>query len=280
MGTSKTIGRGTGIPGPMLSLAKELTAALPKNSRSKNSASSLISKMFNGTLFAEHDSAGKIIKGTEKPLDFTAELGMTILQNIPVLLNMVFVRMFYFIRRLINEIKSKKGNPHYTIDWRGMIPFGNPTIIRMTTVATCTFSAADLSLAVVTSAAQSGGTIPGFIAKLVLNINYQGLYRLGISLVEESIIGIRKGFLEKKRTQEIVKLTNLYESKIYLNEKNLWLEIKDTEESMKHLELIANDATKLLIQYSSNMQDSLDKIEDDLRENDKLKKYISAKMEL
>ena len=279
LGTSKTIGRGTGIPGPMLSLAKELSSVLPKNKNGENSVSSLISKMFNGTLFAEHDETGRIIKGTEKPLDFAAELGMTILQSIPVLLNMVFVRMFYFIRRLINELKNKKKDSGYKIDWRGTIPFGNPTIMRMTTVANCAFSATDLTLAIVTSAAQSGGTLPGFIAKLVLSINYQGLHRLGLSLIGESIVGIKKHSLEKKRSTEIIRAINLYESKIYINENNLWLEIKETEESMKKLELVANDAAYSLIQYLDNMQANLDKIEDDLDENDELKKYISMKLE-
>ncbi len=279
LGTSKTIGRGTGIPGPMLSFAKELSSVLPKNKNGENSVSSLISKMFNGTLFADHDDLGKIIPGTEKPLDFTAELGMTILQSIPVMLNMVFVRMFYFIRRLINEFNSKKDNPNYKINWKATIPFFNPTIRRMTTVANCAFSATDLSLAVITSAAQSGGTIPGFIAKLVLSVNYAGLQRMAISLVEESVAGIKMHSLEKKRIKEIVILTKLYESKIYLNENNLWLEIEETEESIKHLECIANEAATSLIQYFGNIQDNLDKIENDISDNNALKKYLLSKLE-
>lgn len=279
LGTSKTIGRGTGIPGPMLSFAKELSAVLPKSKNNEDSASSLVSKMFNGTLFADHDEFGKIIPGTEKPLDFTAELGMTILHSITVLLNMVFVRMFYFIRRLIGEFNNKKNDPNYRINWKATIPFANPTIRRMTTIANCAFSATDLSFAIITSAAQSGGTIPGFVAKLVLSVNFTGLQRMGISLIGESIAGIKMYSLEKKRSNEIVRLTNLYESKIYLNENNLWLEIKETEESMNHLKSVANETATSLVQYFGNMQNNLDKIEDDIGENAELKKYLLEKLE-
>src|SRR5690606_40702705 len=63
-GSSSTVGKsgGTGIPGPMLALAKELSV-LPifKNINvGENSLSVFLSKLFNGTLLAKHDDNGKI----------------------------------------------------------------------------------------------------------------------------------------------------------------------------------------------------------------------------
>ena len=64
-GTAGTTG-GTGIPGPILSLAKELSV-LPffrDLNVGDNTLSVFLSKLFNGTLLAQHDENGKIIKDT------------------------------------------------------------------------------------------------------------------------------------------------------------------------------------------------------------------------
>ena len=67
-GSSGTVGvsGGTGIPGPILALVKELSA-LPYIKELKvedQSLSVFISKLFNGTLFAKYDENGKIMKET------------------------------------------------------------------------------------------------------------------------------------------------------------------------------------------------------------------------
>ena len=73
-GSSNTasLGGGTGIPGPILSLAKEMSV-LPffKNIKIKDSSLSVfLSKLFNGTLFAKYDENGKIIKDSITKIDF------------------------------------------------------------------------------------------------------------------------------------------------------------------------------------------------------------------
>ena len=117
-GTSINPGKGTGIPGPILASLKELSSLpLVHNLQVKHEykgevkykkISAMLQKVFDGTLFADHDEAGNIIKGTEKPLDFRTELGMTkgfVKSTIPVIANECIVRGFYFIRRLFDEIK-------------------------------------------------------------------------------------------------------------------------------------------------------------------------------
>ena len=76
-GSSSTVGLsgGTGIPGPILSMAKEISV-LPffKNLKKDGiSISVLLSKLFNGTLLAEHDEKGKIIKDSVVKLDLRGD---------------------------------------------------------------------------------------------------------------------------------------------------------------------------------------------------------------
>ena len=71
---------GTGIPGPLLSLAKELSA-LPFFRDMKigdDSLSLFLSRLFNGTLLARRDASGKIIKDTILKFDLRGELGVGI----------------------------------------------------------------------------------------------------------------------------------------------------------------------------------------------------------
>ena len=145
-GSSSTAGitGGTGIPGPILSLAKELSA-LPIFQNMKigdHRLSVFLSKVFNGTLFAQHDENGKIIKDTIIKFDLRGELGAVVelgKQALPVIANDCIVRSFYFIRRFSLALKSLNcssiGDIHLKdIDWDSVKPFGNPTITRMLTI--------------------------------------------------------------------------------------------------------------------------------------------------
>ncbi len=183
-GSSSTAGKGggTGIPGPILSLAKELSAipGMNKHVGGEQSLSVLLSKAFNGTLLAQHDEAGKIIKGTEIKLDLRGELGALEelgRQAVPVIANECIVWAFYFIRRLAIEIKNKKVSKFddfSKLDWEVVKPYGNPTIMRMLTIATGVFTAVDVTEAVVTQ-------------KYFVSVNYVGLGRFTVALGNEVI---------------------------------------------------------------------------------------------
>ena len=104
-GSTAGLSGGTGIPGPILSMAKEISV-LPffKNLKKDGiSISVLLSKLFNGTLLADHDEKGKIIKDSVVKLDLRGEMGIAIelgKQAIPVIANEFIVRTFYIIRQL------------------------------------------------------------------------------------------------------------------------------------------------------------------------------------
>ena len=179
------ISGGTGIPGPILSMAKEL-AALPffKDIRVQDkSLSQFISKIFNGTLFAQYDENGKIIKETVVKFDLRGELGLMAelgRQAIPVIANESIVRTFYFIRRLAMEIRDKKISPEKcAIDWKRVRPVNSPTLTRMLTIATGVFTSLDVADAIITQ-------------KYFVAVNYIGVGRFAVALENEAVWALKR----------------------------------------------------------------------------------------
>ena len=183
-GSRKTAGLsgGTGIPGPILSLAKEISALpfMKDVCVNEDSLSIFLSKLFNGTLFAKKDAAGKIIKGTEIKLDFRGELGALAelgRQAVPVIANDCIVRTFYFVRRFAVNLKENEIhsiNDFKDLDWKNIVPFNNPTISRMLLVATGVFTTIDVAEAVATET-------------YFVSVNYVGLGRFTVALGVETI---------------------------------------------------------------------------------------------
>ena len=174
--TRKNINAGTGIPGPLLSIAKELSV-LPffKNIKINNIPfSEFISKLFNGTLLAKRDVNNKIIKETVQKIDFRAEFGIAtelVRMALPVVANECIVRVFYFIRRLGIEMREKNVkslDDFQKIEWNNVKPANNPTIARMLTIATGVFTSVDIGEAVVT--------------KNWLSVNFVGVGRFVVAL--------------------------------------------------------------------------------------------------
>lgn len=178
--SSVGISGGTGIPGPLLALAKELSV-LPiiKNINvSDNSLSVFLSKLFNGTLLAKRDESGTIIRDSVLKFDLRGELGVGIelgRHSIPVVANECFVRCFYFIRHLALEIREQNIRSiaeMKQIDWDKVKPLNNPTIARMLTVATGVFTSVDVGEAIGTQ---------GYW----LSINYIGVGRFAVAIGED-----------------------------------------------------------------------------------------------
>ena len=181
-GSSSTAGLtgGTGIPGPLLSLAKEISA-IPffRNMKvGEDTLSVMLSKLFNGTLLAQHDADGKIIKDTVLKFDFRGELGATVelgKQAVPVIANECIVRGFYFLRRFAMEMR--RINPRTLddikqINWSAVKPGKNPTISRMLTVSTGVFTTIDIGEAVASQ-------------KYWLGVNYIGVGRFAVAIGED-----------------------------------------------------------------------------------------------
>lgn len=202
-GSSGTAGisGGTGIPGPILSLAKEISVIpLFKNLNVDDmSVNKFISKLFNGTLFMQWDDAGNIIKESIIKFDFRGELGLLLelgKQAIPVIANECMVRSFYFIRRLAIAMKEnniRTINDMKKIDWKVVKPSNNPTINRMLTISTGVFSAIDIGEAILTK-------------KDFLAVNLVGIGRFAIAIYSDVSWGLKAR--KVKKIQEAYKKIN------------------------------------------------------------------------
>lgn len=182
-GSSGSAGWGTGIPGPLLSFLKEISA-LPIVKKIKLKCkdddvqmSVIISKLFNGTFF-KHDIKEEIIR-----FDLRTEMGIfhqLSQQAFPVLANECIVRSFYFIRRLYLEIKAKDIHSIAELrelDPKAILPFNNKTVTRMITVSSGTFMLIVTSEAAINAAIKNKGVNGGFAKDFLLSINYPGIVR-------------------------------------------------------------------------------------------------------
>ena len=193
-GSSSSAGKsgGTGIPGPMLALAKELSVLPVFNEINvgDNSLSVFLSKLFNGTLLAKHDEFGKIIKDTQLRFDLRAELGVGLeigRQAVPVVANECIVRTFYFIRRLALEIQENDIQSIAElkqIDWDKVKPMNSPTISRMLLIATGVFTTLDVGEAIVSQ-------------KYWVAINYVGVGRFAVAIGEDVTWGLKARNVKK-----------------------------------------------------------------------------------
>lgn len=199
-GSRSTVGLsgGTGIPGPILSIAKEMSV-IPffKNFKKDDMSISLfLSKLFNGTLLAKHDENGKIIPDSIVKLDLRGEMGFVVeleKQIIPVIANECIVRTFYMIRRLAQQIKQvdiKSIDDFKKVRVNEIFSINSPTLARMLTVATGVFTTLDVSDAVITR-------------KYWVSVNYVGIGRFTLALGNEMVWALKR--------RDIKKIKDMYE---------------------------------------------------------------------
>lgn len=186
---------GTGIPGPILALAKEISAIpLFKNIKIDDdmSLSLFLSKLFNGTLMMQRDENGQIIKNSVIKFDLRAELGVALelcKQALPIIANECIVRTFYFIRRLAMAMKENNVGSiadMKKIDWNSVKPINNPTIARMLTISTGVFTALDIGEAIATQ-------------KCWVSINYAGIGRFVVAIGSDVSWGLKARNVKKVR---------------------------------------------------------------------------------
>ena len=185
-------------------------------------------------------------------MDLRGELGVLHQlgkQTIPVIANEALVRGFYFISRLIEEIKEKRALKG--IDWKRTAPFKNATIIRMLTISTGTFTAIDTLDAVIEGAINSKANWVEFGRQTLLRLNFVGIGRFTISLGSEVVTSYKRG----KKTKEQLKLQNeclyLLNAKMYHGEALVWTAAKDADESIG---AFYESLQKVFMQVSGDME--------------------------
>ena len=185
-GSHANAGKGTGIPGPILSMLKELSSTpffqnIKVNYKdSEISFSQWLSKLFNGTYFK--DSDGKPVR-----FDFRTEMGLAtqiVEESLFVLANEVIVRVFYTVSRLASEIRSKSISSLRElerIDPKGFIPIKSRALTRMCTVSSGAFVAVNSVGSVIKAGIASRGNAGMFAKSFFLNVSYPGIGRFAIA---------------------------------------------------------------------------------------------------
>lgn len=143
-------------------------------------------------------------------------------QALPILINEIFVRGFYFIKHLAEELKDKEDFKQ--VDWNKVIPFKNRTVERMLTVSTGTLTAIDIIDATIRSG--------GFNASCILRVNFVGIGRFAVALGTDVAMGVKKAKKENERTRLRSEELNLLNAKVFYKQADMWIEAENTQEKI------------------------------------------------
>lgn len=179
-------GNGTGIPGPILSLIKELSSIYIAIQNDNNGDDN--SKVFSDWILNLFN--GKILKNDEDepvPFDLRTEMGIghyIANQAKPVVINECLVRTFYMIRRFVDEVRAKDINSLKDLNQlqpRNFLPFNNRALTRMLTVSSGTFVVINTSGTAVKAVINTKGNKLLIFPEIFLTINYVGVGRLVVA---------------------------------------------------------------------------------------------------
>ncbi len=232
---------GTGIPGPILSLLKELSSVpgikqLAGKSQNKGpnneynyKFSLMCTKLFQGTLIGGHDENGKLVRDSELRFDLRTEIGIVdqaIInkQYVPIVLNEIFVRALYSIRRFIEEISANKLANIDAIKQIGMenVLFSKgKRLPHMLTLSNVTFTSIDITSAYVKAKIKNKNNKSGFALDFMQGINYAGLLRLMVSSSTELGLGSDKLYTEihqiaEKQKEKLIALLSVEDNPLDL----------------------------------------------------------------
>lgn len=268
-GSSSSIANGklgTGLPGPIVSLLKEVSA-LPifksTNEKGNKEFSVWVSKLFDGTLLGDRDENGKLV-----PLKFDLRTEIGVFeqlgkQALPVIINECIVRVFYFIRRLCKEIKKSNicsFRDIGKIEWKNTLPFKNRTLIRMLTISTGTLTAIDLADAAIESAVKSGGISTTFLSNMLLRVNFIGIGRFAVAIGSD----VGKGIKRNHRKNEVIELLNqhmfLLNSKLFYKQAGMWIAAEDAGKTIDEAYSMIEEISNSLVSLYSEMKSDLNSI--------------------
>lgn len=273
---------GTGLPGPLVSFLKEISA-LPifrnMNEKGYKEFSVWISKLFNGTLLGKRDENGKLIEAVK--FDFRTELGIAHelgRQTVPVIVNECIVRGFYFARRLYTEIKNndiRSVSDLGRINWKNTLPIKNRTVERMITISTGTFTAFDIAEAAIRSG--------GFNTACLLRINFVGIGRFAVAIVTDAAMGVKKTRLTNERINIMGQELTLLNAKVFYKcaqvhyaeadmleaEADMWLTAQDTEQVLSEVYAVAEESLVYVRESLTTIREDMERISSYQAEIDK-----------
>lgn len=240
-GSKNTAGGGMGIPGLFISILKEVSS-LPflKDSGLPKFISDLYSKdkWDLRSEIAIMEYAGK--------------------QAIPVVLNELLVRTFYFVRQLISEYKKNEG--WNGCNWDNIVPWRNRTIARMITIASGTFVAVDAADAAIRAAIKSGCEPATFFANMALRINFVGVGRFVIAIGTDLYLGYKCNKLRNERMYRQTEQIMLSSAKLYYKQADMWIIAKSAEEAFNEMEKSGEQALVYMLDSIRDIEQQLQKV--------------------
>lgn len=242
-GSKSTAGGGMGVPGLFLSLLKELASVPPLN---MTSLSKFVSDIYSKDKF-----------------DMRAELAVVEYlgkQAIPVILNEIIVRTFYFVRRLILE-KQEHDNWN-DVNWSNVIPFNNRTVNRMLTIASGTFMAIDMADAAIRSGMKSGGEPAAFAVNFILHVNFVGIGRFAFAVWTDSKMGMQKNEKERERSLLYQQQIELYNAKMLYKSADMWISAEDANKAVQETTAITQQSIAYFANSWNIISTNLDSIAD------------------
>lgn len=251
-GSSSSVGKGNegaGLPGSFLSLAKELSAlpCFADTNFAENLRKAFQNGIGTGKSQLDLGAFNSLFAGASSKVDIRTENAVKHelkRQAVPIIINEIFVRALYFVRRFIWEMKEKSSI--LDIDWKKTIPLKNRTIVRMLTIATGTFTAVDVADAGIRAIVKSGGINPETLANFILRVNFVGIGRFAIAIVTDAGMGVKRNHLMKERigalSQQMALLNAkvsykcaevcIVESDVLEQQKQMWISAQNTEETL------------------------------------------------
>lgn len=242
-GSNKTAGSGMGIPGPIVSLLKEASLIPGLN---QSGLSKKIKEIF-----------------VDDKIDLRSELAFSheiTRQAVPIVLNELIVRSFYFIRKFISEYKEQK--TFEAINWKNTLPWGNRTIARMLTISTGVFCTFDLLDAAIRGAVKSGGEPSMFAKEFVLRVNFVGMGRFSIAVATDVNMGIKKEYMHAEKIVLLTERLQLINAKVYYIQADTFIAAKSTAETINEALAATEKAGAFLFVSLKKNEESLEKIEE------------------
>lgn len=216
-GSKNTAGGGMGISGLFISLLKEISSLPLLN---KSELPKFVSDLY---------SKGKWDLRSEMAImEYAGKLA------VPVILNELFVRTFYFVCHLISEYKKNDG--WKGIEWDSVVPWRNRTITRMITIASGTFVVIDTADAAIRAALKTGGEPTNFSKAMALRVNFVGIGRFVIAIGDDLYMGYKCNKLRNERMYRQTEQVMLSSARLYYKQTGMWIAAKDTEEAIKGME--------------------------------------------
>ena len=263
---------GMGLPGPFVTTLKEISM-LPIFKETK------LSQIANDLFTKDNAIFGEFRLDLRSELAIAKELTR---QAIPIFLNQVLLRTVFFVRRFI--MYAKTATSLKDIPWREVLPFGNRTIARMSTISLATMEVIDITDAAIRGAieaekagaagaevgaaggpygaaagAASAGTV-AFWKTFALRVNYVGIG----SLVVAGVVDTGMGFKREKLLSERIALYNqkisIENARVFFKEAEMWISAEKAGESIEEAYQMIEIADKEINDSVASIMDNLEKI--------------------